>query len=237
MTIPVSALTRLAGLGLSSEQAEAVALMLAEVEEATATTVKAEADRAIEAGREKGRARWKRWDEKRKSNVSPRLPTTANGSKQLAGGDARVEDKTSNSEIEPHEENKKRASAKVSELDAFKAELSLDIDAEQMAALIEHRRRKRAALTAKAARMFRDDATKCGLSVAEAADTCIRRNWITVEPDWLAKPSRAGPAAKSGGLGAAFGELDRYLNGQGMGGDGGEAPTGVVLSLPHRRAQ
>lgn len=102
MTIPTEVLTKMATLGLSEGQAIVVAEMLAAVETATA--------QAHEASKEKARARWRNWKANQPStNASKRLPTVANVSKPLAGGGARVEDKTSNSEIEPQEENKKRA--------------------------------------------------------------------------------------------------------------------------------
>lgn len=107
-------------------------------------------------------------------------------------GDApltRVEDKPLTTEITKAGSKKTRSA----DADAFKAELS-DLDPEHLTALIEHRRRKRGAITAKAARMFRSDAERCGLTLADAVDTCIRRNWIALEPEWLAKPNaRAGP--------------------------------------------
>lgn len=65
-------------------------------------------DAAAEAGKEKARARWHRWSEKQpRSNVGKRKQTLAGVSKQLAGEGARVEDKTSSSEIEPQKEESK----------------------------------------------------------------------------------------------------------------------------------
>ena len=111
MTIPTEVIMRMATLGLSEDQAKAVADMLTAVETATATTFEA----TIEAGKEKGRERWRKWNSA-KSNVGKRLLTAANVSQQLVSGDARVEDKTLTSEIEPQkEERKKDASA----FDAF----------------------------------------------------------------------------------------------------------------------
>jgi hypothetical protein len=92
---------KLATIGLSNEQAEAVADMLASVEAAT----KAEAEKLIEQGRAKARDRWHKWDEKRRYNVSKRLPTAANASQQLA----HTEDRNSNSENPQKEESKKAA--------------------------------------------------------------------------------------------------------------------------------
>lgn len=119
MTIPTEVIMRMATLGLNEEQAKAIADMLTAVEAATAETIASGFEEKIESSREKGRQRWRTWDEKRRTNVSQRLPTTANVSQQLTGGDAPVEDKTSNSEIEPQEENKKRAKALSPEFDEF----------------------------------------------------------------------------------------------------------------------
>lgn len=94
MSIPAAVLVQMATLGLDREQAEAVASMLAAVEEAT----RSEGD----AGKEKARARWRRWRESHpRTNDEQRLQTLANGSQRLVRGDARVDDKTSNLEIEP----------------------------------------------------------------------------------------------------------------------------------------
>jgi hypothetical protein len=55
----------------------------------------------VEEGKEKARARWRNWKERNPTNVGKRLQTRTNVNKQLVGGDAHVEDKTSNLEIEP----------------------------------------------------------------------------------------------------------------------------------------
>jgi hypothetical protein len=103
MSIPTEVIMRMATLGLSEEQAKAVADMLTTVETATAETVSASYEERIEESREKGRERWRKWKTTHPTNVSKREPTLANGSKQLVGGDAPVEDKTSNLVIEPQE--------------------------------------------------------------------------------------------------------------------------------------
>lgn len=80
--------------------------------------------------------------------------------------------------------------ARANDLVAFKTELS-DLDAERLDAIIKHRRSKNGQLTAHAARLFRRDAVACGLSITEAVDTCISRNWITVKPEYLASRARS----------------------------------------------
>ena len=104
MSIPAAVLVQMATLGLDREQAEAVASMLAAVEEAT----RSEGD----AGKEKARARWRRWRENHpRTNDEQRLQTLANDSQRLVRGGARVEDKSQTTEIEPQLENKKREPA------------------------------------------------------------------------------------------------------------------------------
>jgi hypothetical protein len=68
----------------------------------------------------------------------------------------------------------------------FRQELS-DLDPVRLDALIKLRRKKNGQLTAYAARLFKRDAQASGLSLPDAVDTCISRNWITVRPDWLQK--------------------------------------------------
>lgn len=174
---------KLATIGLSSAQAEAVADMLTSVEAAT----KAEAETLIEAGREKARVRWHKWDEKRRSNVSKRLPTAANASQQLAG----VKDRTSNLDIEPQD---KKQTAQSRDVDEFRAGLSPDVPFDLITEFIKVRRKKRGAITKFAAELFREDAAKCGLSVADAAKECVRSSWITVKPEYFTNRQRAGPA-------------------------------------------
>lgn len=190
MTIPTSVLTMMATLGLSAEQAKGVATMLSDVEAAT----RDEATADIEAGREKARERWHRWKNKQETNASKRLPTTANNSRSP---DARVEDKTSNSDIEPQEKNKTKGDA-AGFVDALRAVL----DDERLDALVKHRRSRKAPVTALAAKLFIEAAGECRITVAEATDHCISRNWLTVKPDWIAKnaprgsPSNRPPTAQ-----------------------------------------
>lgn len=78
----------------------------------------------------------------------------------------------------------------------FRQELA-SLDSERLEALIKHRKAKKAQMTGHAARLFKRDAEACNLPLAEAVDTCISRNWITVKPDWLAKPAaRGSPSGK-----------------------------------------
>ena len=81
----------------------------------TVLAYEAEHGQAEEASKEKARARWRKW---KAANVSKRLPTDANVSKQLVRADVRVEDKTSNLEIEPQKEERKETRSRAS-FDSF----------------------------------------------------------------------------------------------------------------------
>ena len=159
------------------------------------------AEAYIEDKRAKGRARFHRWKQQQGSNVSKRQQTLATRSKRPA----RAEDKTLTTVIEP-QEDKKRATRDV---DAFRAELSEDLDEARIDALVAHRRTKKASLTAHAAKLFRRDAAACSLSLADATDTVISRNWITVKAEWLAGRQQQAPPAPKGGV--VMGVLDNLI--------------------------
>lgn len=100
-------------------------------------------------------------------------------------------------EITPSPEpNGSVGSGKARALDVteFRAECA-DLDAERLDAIVKHRRAKRGQLTGLAARLFRSDAAACGLSLAEAVDHCISRNWITVKPEYFRDRQRPAVAA------------------------------------------
>ncbi|MDB6035988.1 MAG: hypothetical protein JWM16_6326 [Verrucomicrobiales bacterium] len=102
-----------------------------------------------------------------------------------------VEELTTTQKIEPQEVKQEPRRNDASE---FKAELS-SLDTERLDALIKHRRAKKGQITGHAARLFRRDADACGLTLSQAVDTCISRNWITVKPEWLQAQQRAGPGS------------------------------------------
>ena len=119
--------------------------------------------------------------------------TLGNVSHAPSRSHAGAEDRTSKTQLEP--QGKKGTGR--ADLEGFKAELSPDVDAERLDALVKHRRSKKGQITAHAARLFRRDAKACGLSLADAIDTCISRNWITVKAEWLeGQPARAGPTPR-----------------------------------------
>lgn len=144
-------------------------------------------EHAMEVSRDKTRARVAKWREKRGGNVTDGAVTVTNGSR---AGHARVEVKTSNLDIEPVEKKKTRGDA-----DGFVNALRALLDEDRLDALVKHRRSRKAPVTAYAAELFIAAADKCGISVAEATDHCIERNWLTVKPDWIAAkpPPRGSP--------------------------------------------
>lgn len=169
-------LRRLAAAGLNPEQIAVVMEIM---------------DEEAEVRRANGRARWrKHMENKRNANVSKREQTFAANSR---AGVTRVEDKTSNSEIEPQDN---KHTAREADIAAFRRECAEGgLDSERTEALIKHRRAKRGAITGHAAVLFKRDAVACGLTLIEATDTAISRNWITVKPEFLAgrNQPRAGP--------------------------------------------
>lgn len=152
----------------------------------------AEQAATVDEGKEKARERWRRWKAKQpETNVGKRLPTLANDSR---AGVTRVEDITSNLEITGKKEENKKEAAPLSDLQAFRAELS-ELDPERLEAIVKHRRLKKGQITALSARLFVKDAAACGMSISEAVDACISRGWLTVKTEYFAgrRSSQAPP--------------------------------------------
>lgn len=167
---------KMATIGLNEEQAKAVADMLSAVEQATAAV--------SEQSKEKARARWRKWKE---ANGDKRLQTTANVSKPLV---------RAHSETKPKDtDNSKKQTP--SDVEAFKAAFAGVCDAGRVEAIIKHRRTKRSQVTGHSAALFIADSKAAGLSIPDAIDTCISRNWITVKADWLAPNQRGFPKPKT----------------------------------------
>jgi hypothetical protein len=170
------------------------------------------------------RARWRKSQEnKRNAHVSSREPTLANVPR---GGVTRVEDKTSNSEIEPQREEKKETPL---------SRLRVVLDDDHARAVIDHRQRLRKPLTEHAAKLLADKFRRCPDPNA-AADAMIANGWLRVELEWLDKPpARAGPRAKSRGVGGVFSDLVEHLE-NGRQEDGSEPAGAVVLRISDRAA-
>lgn len=98
---------------------------------------------------------------------------------------APVEDKLLNTDTT----NSKNTTSK--DLAEFRDALA-SLGSDRLDAMIKVRKAKKAPLNAYAARLFIKAAGTCELSVEAAADMCIERNWLTVKPDWLAKPQARG---------------------------------------------
>ena len=77
------------------------------------------------------------------------------------------------------------------DLAEFRAALA-PLDDVRLTGLIKVRRAKKAPLTGHAAGLFLKAISLCGLSLPDAADICIERNWLTIKPDWLNKPQARG---------------------------------------------
>lgn len=180
-------MAKLATMGLSEEQAVAVASMLTEVEEATA----AQAEAAAEISRAKARARVQKWRDAHPSNVTERNVTLQSVTKRLVGEGAPVEDKSLTTEIEP-QESKNSAPASPSP----REHLETVLDAEHAEGVLQHRKSIKAPLTQRSAKLLAKELGKCPDPNA-AADTMMLRGWRGFEASWLANPpQRAGPVSR-----------------------------------------
>jgi len=91
------------------------------------------------------------------------------------------------------------------DLIAFKSHFST-IDEGQLNDFIKLRRSKRAMMTDRSGQLFLKDCEQCGMSVSEAIDMCISRNWITVKPEYFNGKQFAKPQSqdRSGVIGIAM---------------------------------
>lgn len=70
---------------------------------------------------------------------------------------------------------------------------------DRLDALLAVRRAKKAPVNAYAAKLFVKAAQTCSLTLDDAADMCIERNWLTVKLGWLDKPqARGSPPGTTG---------------------------------------
>jgi len=169
MSLDAAALRRLASLNLSPEQMAGVLDVLASM------TEQEEARKAAQ------RERTRKFREK--IGVTLQSPH-GNGDKSRAG-DARVEVKTSNSDIEPVEKKETPRAALEAVLDEARAD-----------AVIEHRQRLRKPLTAHAAKLLAGKFAQCPDPNA-AADKMIGNGWQGFEPEWMNRPdARGSPPSK-----------------------------------------
>lgn len=232
MTIPTPVLMKLATMGLSHEVASEIAEMLSAVEAAT----RADAESGIESSRAKARARFHKWKASHPdANVSKRSQTLANGSR---GGDARVEDKTSNLDIEPQEQEERNARKRAShtpEFDAFWRRYPNKVGKPKAAKSFETALRKAPVETILAG-LDRYIATKPP-----------EREWLNPatflnQERWADQPATVTPLARGSPSKLApvdhFRNLASELNGQdrsdrGIGGNWDDAPRIPIRTIEH----
>lgn len=204
--IPASVLTQLATLGLSQEQAEKVANMLAAVESAT----KGEAEIGIERSREKARARLQKWKAKQPENVSKRSETSPNVFNGSRAGVTRVENNLLTKKIIDQKERKKetRAGALVV---SSEAELTdAGVEAETLNAWKGVRKEKRSGPISKpVVDALRREAAKAGLTLQQVVTICCERGWQGFKADWLIEARASGPPQGRRTASHAFMELAR----------------------------
>ena len=193
---------------------EAVTIAIKAVE-----SVKRELDSVIEHNRSTVRERVKKHRENKRlesCNVTETLQkrysndtVTSRASAHAGSNILPSEPKGSSGDIKNLEPN--GSSQKKSGNSDFRAVLQGQTDDERIEAILAHRRTKRASMTAHSAKLFLRDAAAAGLSVSEAIDTCISRNWITVKADWLANsiPHRQSTSPPGNGMLAALDAAER----------------------------
>lgn len=203
--IPTAVLMKLATLGLSEAQAEAVAGMLSTVEAAT----KGEADAVIEKSREKVRVRVQKWRAKQPvtlPNVTERY-VTAHASAPPAPD---LENNKTNKQGRKQDSEPQARGG----LADFQAELSSILDAEHVEAICAVRRKKGATFSALAGRGLVKALRACP-DINAAADEMVLRNWTGVKPDWLESRNRQNghspPAHQGDGYNAV---LNGIINGK-----------------------
>lgn len=142
----------------------------------------------MEAGLQKDEQAERRRESDRERKRAKRLRNSADSTDKtdaLRGGDARVEVKTSNLDIEPVEKKETPRAALEAVLDEARAD-----------AVIEHRQRLRKPLTAHAAKLLAGKFAQCPDPNA-AADKMIGNGWQGFEPEWMNRPdARGSPPSK-----------------------------------------
>jgi hypothetical protein len=185
---------------------------------------------AEEARKAAQRERTRRARDKQR-NVTATLQSRDRNSDDTHGRATRVEDKTSNPEIEPQQ---KERNALTREFDQTFWPEYPNKTGKPKALTSFVAARKRASL----------DAIMAGLR-RYVASKPVDRAWLNPatflnQDRWADEPApvaRAGPSPPRRGLGDVFGEFGDFLDGQGHGGGDDQAPQGVVLRLPQRAAQ
>lgn len=166
---------RLVSAGLSTDQIAVVMEMMAAKEAAFAEVE--------EARKAKGRERVAKWRADRNvTDTSPKVsePLTRDRVAPVSDKPKPIDTTTSqNTTSKDHSE--------------FRGELA-SLDADRLTTFIKLRKSKKASITGYAAKLFLKDVAECGITLGEAVDLCIGRNWTTVKPEYLkGRQARGSP--------------------------------------------
>jgi hypothetical protein len=189
---------------------------------------------AFEAEQSDALERRRQADAERQARKRSRDVTLRHSDRALAGaGDARVEDKTSNLDIEPQEQ-KDTAPASPSP----RQHLESVLDAERAGAVIEHRKRIKSPLTPHAAKLLAKEFAKCADPNA-GADRMIKDGWRGFDAKWMDRPpqARAGPNGRASPM-DHFQNYASEINGQnrdarGDSSDWDDAPGLPIRAIEH----
>jgi hypothetical protein len=142
---------------------------------------------ALEKRREADRVRQ---DRKRQSDKSRDVTLRHSDGSLVRDRDTRGDVKQNNLEI-PNSKKEEKADKPLSDLSAFKAELSPLLSAERVTSIVDQRRKKKAPINANTGRLLAKAIQKCP-DADEAVDEMILRNWTTVKPEWLSTGNQRG---------------------------------------------
>lgn len=196
-----------------------------------------EAVRAYEQEQENALERRRRADADRQARKREREKsrdvTLRHSDRSLVRGrDTRVEDKTSNSEIEPQKKDIR---------DTPLSRLEVVLDQERARSVVDHRQRIRKPLTERAAKLLADKFARCRDPNA-AADAMVSNGWQGFEPEWMDRPTARGSPAvvpmKDTAANAARRRIEAIENARRQSGFGAlddHQPAAGVLSIDFRR--
>ena len=167
---------------------------------------------------------------KREREATSRDVTLRHSDRSLTGaGVTRVEDKTSNLDIEP-QEKKDNAPASPSP----RKHLETVLDAERAEAVIEHRKRIKSPLTPHAAKLLAREFSKCADPNA-GADRMVKDGWRGFDAKWMDRPPKArdGPKGRASPM-DHFQNYASEINGQDRDGRGDSSDWDDATGIPVR---
>ena len=167
---------KLVSAGLNTDQ---IALVMEMIEAKDKAFAEAE-----EARKSKGRERVAKWRAERNVTVTEQKVTVPLTRDRVAP----VDDKLKHTDIPKSKNNTAKDEAE------FRDALA-SLGSDRLNAMVQVRKAKKAPINAYSARLFTKAAANCGISIEEAADVSIERNWLTVKPDWLQRPAVRGSPA------------------------------------------